>query len=140
MIALTHSRTISSTTWRLLWILYICLIAASGIYHTDFVAHGHWEFLRWIPPAEEILTFGFWLDILLNILLYVPFALLYLQRNATVTRSLVVKVMLLGLCLSCAVELYQLYSHNRRAALSDILCNLTGTWVGVVIRQKWWTG
>ena len=76
MIALTHSRTISSTTWRLLWILYICLIAASGIYHTDFVAHGHWEFLRWIPPAEEILTFGFWLDILLNILLYVPFALL----------------------------------------------------------------
>lgn len=140
MIALTHSRTISSTTWRLLWILYICLIAASGIYHTDFVAHGHWEFLRWIPPAEEILTFGFWLDILLNILLYVPFALLYLQRNATVTRSLVVKVMLLGLCLSCAVELYQLYSHNRRAAISDILCNLTGTWVGVVIRQKWWTG
>lgn len=140
MIALTHSRTISSTTWRLLWILYICLIAASGIYHTDFVAHGHWEFLRWIPPAEEILTFGFWLDILLNILLYVPFALLYLQRNATVTRSLVVKVMLLGLCLSCAVELYQLYSHNRRAALSDILCNLTGTWIGVVIRQKWWTG
>lgn len=140
MIALTHSRTISSTTWRLLWILYICLIAASGIYHTDFVAHGHWEFLRWIPPAEEILTFGFWLDILLNILLYVPFALLYLQRNATVTRSLVVKVMLLGLCLSCAVELYQLYSHNRRAAISDILCNLTGTWIGVVIRQKWWTG
>ena len=138
MIALTHSRTTSPTTWLLLWILYVCLITASGIYHTTFVAHGHWEFLKWIPPIEEIRTFEFWLDILINILLYVPFALLYLQRSATLTRSLVVKVMLLGLCLSCGVELYQLYSHNRRAALSDIVCNMTGTWVGVMVRKKWW--
>lgn len=136
MITLTHSRTTSPTTWLLLWILYSCLIAASGIYHTTFVAHGHWEFLKWIPPAEEVQSFGFWLDIVVNILLYVPFALLYLQRKATVTRSLVVRVMLLGLCLSCAVELYQLYTHNRRAALSDILCNVTGTWLGVMIRKK----
>ncbi|MBI4001171.1 MAG: VanZ family protein [Nitrospira defluvii] len=140
MIVLTHSRTTSPTLWLLLWILYVCLIAASGIYHTNFVAHGHWEFLKWIPAAEEIWTFGFWLDIVVNLLLYVPFALLYLQRSATVTRSLVVRVMLLGLCLSCAVEFYQLYSHNRRAAPSDILCNVTGTWLGVVIRKKWWTG
>lgn len=126
--------------WLLLWMLYVCLIGASGVYHTNFVAHGHWEFLKWLPPAEEMLTFGFWLDIVVNILLYVPFALLYLQRSATVTRSLVVKVLLLGLCLSCAVELYQLYSHNRRAAPSDILFNVIGTWAGVVIRKKWWTG
>lgn len=137
MIALTHSRAISSTTWLLLWFLYVCLIAASGIYHTDFVAHGHWEFLKWVPPVEEIVTAGFWQDILVNVLLYVPLSLLYLQRSATVTRSLVLKVMLLGLCLSCAVELYQLYSHNRRAALSDIVCNVTGTWVGVVMRKRW---
>ncbi|MCE3224959.1 MAG: rane protein of unknown function [Nitrospira sp.] len=137
MIALTHSRTISSTTWLLLWLLYVCLIAASGIYHTNFVAHGHWEFLKWVPPVEEIVTAGFWQDILVNVLLYVPFSLLYLQRSATVTRSLVLTVMLLGLCLSCAVELYQLYSHNRRAAISDIVCNVTGTWVGVVMRKRW---
>ncbi len=124
--------------WLLLWMLYVCLILASGLYHTNFVAHSHWEFVKWIPPAEEIGTFGFWLDLAVNILLYLPFALLYLQRSATVTRALVVKVMLLGLFLSCTVELYQLYSHNRRAALSDILCNVTGTWAGVVIRKKWW--
>ena len=46
--------------------------------------------------------------------------------------------MLLGLSLSCAVEFYQLYSHNRRAAPSDIVCNVAGTWLGVVIRRKWW--
>ncbi len=120
--------------------VYVCLIAASGIYHTHFVAHGHWEFLKWIPPAEEIWTAGFWLDIAVNILLYVPFALLYLQRSPTVTRSLAVKVMLYGLCLSCAVELYQLYSHNRRAALSDIICNVSGTWIGVMLRRKWRVG
>ncbi len=126
--------------WLLLWMLYVCLIGASGIYHTNFVAHSHWEFLKWFPPAEEIVTLEFWLDIVINVLLYVPFALLYLQRSATVTRSLVLKVMLLGLCLSCSVELYQLYSHNRRAAPSDILFNVIGTWTGVVIRKKWWSG
>ncbi len=89
---------------------------------------------------EEVRTTGFWADIVINILLYVPFALLYLQRSISVTRGTVAQVMLLGLCLSCAIELYQLYSHNRRAALSDIICNVTGTWAGVVIRKKWWMG
>jgi glycopeptide antibiotics resistance protein len=140
LIALTHSRTISPTTWLLLWILYVCLIVWTGVYHTHFVAHGHWEFLKWIPPIEEVQTIGFWADIVINILLYVPFALLYLQRSVSVTRSTVFQIMLLGVCLSCAIEFYQLYSHNRRAALSDIMCNVAGTWVGVVIRQKWWMG
>lgn len=123
--------------WLLLWMFYIGLILASGLYHTDFVAHSHWEFVKWIPPAEELRTFGFWLDLAVNILLYIPFALLYLQGRATVTRRLVVQVMLLGLLLSCSVELYQLYSHNRRAALSDVVCNLAGTWGGVFVRRKW---
>ena len=140
MIALTPSRPISSSTWLLLWALYVCLIAWSGVYHTIFVAHGHWEFLKWIPPLEEVQTVGFWADIVINIMLYVPFALLYLQRSVAVAKSQVVKIMLLGLCLSCAVEFYQLYSHNRRAALSDIICNVTGTWAGVMIRKKWWMG
>jgi Glycopeptide antibiotics resistance protein len=124
--------------WLLLWIVYVCLILASGIYNTHFVAHSHWEFLKWIPPAEEVRTVGFWLDVVVNIFLYIPFALLYLQRSATVTRSQVLQVMLLGLLLSCTVELYQLYSHQRRAAPSDIVCNVAGTWAGVFIRKKWW--
>lgn len=124
--------------WLLLWIVYVCLILASGIYHTHFVAHSHWEFVKWIPSTEEVRTIGFWLDVVVNILLYIPFALLYLQRSATVTRSQVLQVMLLGLLLSCTVELYQLYSHQRRAAPSDIVSNVAGTWAGVVIRKKWW--
>ena len=140
MIDLPHVRTPTSSTWLLLWLLYVCLIAASGMYHTHFVAHGHWEFLKWIPPVEEIRSLDFWQDIAVNILLYVPFALLYLQRSAIITRSLVIKIMLLGLCLSCAIELYQLYSHNRRAALSDIICNVAGTWMGVMVRKKWRMG
>ena len=125
LIALTHSRTTSPTIWLFLWILYVCLIAASGIYHTNFVAHGHWEFVKWIPPVSEVLTFGFWSDIVVNVLLYVPFALLYLQRNATVTRSLVVRIMLLGLCLSCAVEFYPtlLAQPPRRAVRYRVQCH-----------------
>jgi glycopeptide antibiotics resistance protein len=126
--------------WLAFWLLYVCLIIVSGVYHTDFVAHSHWEFVKWLPPVDEIRTVEFWLDLLVNVLLYVPFALLYLQRSVTVTRALALGVVLMGLVLSCGIELYQVYSHNRRPAPSDILCNVTGTWMGVWIRRNWWRG
>ncbi len=126
--------------WLIAWLLYVCLIIASGLYHTDFVGHSHWQFVKWVPPLDEIRTLGFWLDLFINVLLYVPFALLYLQSRKHVTTAMAVMVVLMGLLLSCGVELYQVYSHNRRPAPSDIVCNVTGTWLGVWIRRKMWRG
>jgi len=122
--------------WTLAWLLYACLIIASGVYHTDFVMHSHWEFVKWLPPAAEIGTYGFWQDLAVNVLLYVPFGLLFLHSREHVTRRTMLLAVASGLLLSCGVEFYQLYSHNRRAAPSDIVCNVTGTWLGVWVYRN----
>ncbi|MBX3235108.1 MAG: VanZ family protein [Nitrospiraceae bacterium] len=124
--------------WTIAWLLYACLIIASGVYHTDFVMHSHWEFVRWLPPLAEVRTYGFWQDLAVNVLLYIPFGLLFLQSRRHVTGRTVLLTVGMGLLLSCGVELYQLYSHNRRPAPSDIVCNVTGTWLGVrAFRNRW---
>jgi glycopeptide antibiotics resistance protein len=122
--------------WLFAWLVYVCLMVASGVYQTDFVMHSHWEYVKWIPPVEEILTIGFWFDLAINVLLYIPFAFFFLQWRKTVSRRTEMLVLLLGLLLSCGIELYQVYSHNRRAAPSDIVCNVVGTWVGVQISSR----
>ncbi|MCC6140557.1 MAG: VanZ family protein [Nitrospira sp.] len=123
--------------WLTFWILYSVLILASGIYGSVFVGHSHWDYVIWVPPLEEIRSFGFWLDIIVNFALYIPFAFLYLQHRNSNTRSALVTAMLLGLLLSCAVELYQLYSHNRRPSPLDIICNLSGTIIGTFLWAIW---
>ncbi|SPP65470.1 VanZ family protein [Nitrospira lenta] len=121
----------------ILWILYGVLILASGIYGSDFVGHSHWDYVIWIPPLDEIQTFQFWLDIVVNVTLYAPFAFLFLQYRNSTHRSALVTAVLLGLLLSCAVELYQVYSHNRRPSPLDIACNLSGTIIGTLLWKAW---
>jgi len=123
--------------WLTFWILYSFLILASGVYGSDFVGHSHWNYVIWIPPLEEIRSFQFWLDIIVNVALYVPFAFLYLQQRNSNDRSALVTAVLAGLLLSCSVELYQVYSHNRRPSPLDIVCNLSGTIIGVQLWQVW---
>ena len=123
--------------WLTFWILYSFLILASGVYGSDFVGHSHWDYVIWIPPLEEIRSFQFWLDIIVNVALYVPFAFLYLQQRNSNDRSALVTAVLAGLLLSCGVELYQVYSHNRRPSPLDIVCNLSGTIIGVQLWQVW---
>jgi glycopeptide antibiotics resistance protein len=123
--------------WLTFWILYSFLILASGVYGSDFVGHSHWNYVIWIPPLEEIRSFQFWLDIIVNVALYVPFAFLYLQQRNSNDRSALVTAVLAGFLLSCTVELYQVYSHNRRPSPLDIVCNLSGTIIGVLLWHAW---
>lgn len=119
--------------WLTLWILYSFLILASGVYGSDFVGHSHWDYIIWIPPIDEIRSLQFWLDIVVNVALYTPFAFLFLQYRNSNNRSALVTAVLLGLLLSCTVELYQVYSHNRRPSPLDIVCNLSGTIIGTFL-------
>jgi len=126
--------------WLTFWILYSFLILASGIYGSVFVGHSHWDYVIWIPPFDEIRSIQFWLDIIVNVALYVPFAFIFLRYRNSNNRSALITAALLGLLLSCTVELYQVYSHNRRPSPLDIICNLSGTIIGVLLwqaRQKY---
>lgn len=123
--------------WLILLILYTFLILASGIYGSVFVAHSHWEYVVWVPPLSEIRTIEFWLDILANIALYVPFAILFLQRKDAADFSAHTILLVLAFLLSCTVELYQVYSHNRRPSPVDIVCNVSGALVGTLLWNMW---
>lgn len=123
--------------WLTFWILYSCLILTSGIYGSVFVAHSHWEYVIWIPPLKEVQSLEFWLDIVVNVALYAPFAFLFLQHRNSRNRSVLITAVLAGVLLSCTVELYQVYSHNRRPSPLDVVCNLTGTVIGVLFWQVW---
>lgn len=126
--------------WLTIWILYSFLILASGVYGSVFVGHSHWDYVIWIPPFDEIRSIQFWLDIIVNVALYVPFAFLFLRYRNSNNRSALITAALLGLLLSCTVELYQVYSHNRRPSPLDIACNLSGTIIGALlwqVRQKY---
>jgi len=123
--------------WLILLILYTFLILASGAYGSVFVAHSHWDYVVWVPPLSEIRTVEFWLDILVNIALYLPFGMLFLQRKDSADFSNRTILLLLALILSCTVELYQVYSHNRRPSPVDIVCNVSGAMVGTFLWNMW---
>lgn len=125
--------------WLTFWILYSFLILASGVYGSDFVGHSHWEYVIWIPPLDEIRSPQFWLDIIVNVALYAPLAVLFLQYRNSNNRSALITAVIVGLLLSCTVELYQVYSHNRRPSPLDIVCNLSGTIIGALLWQVWRT-
>ena len=123
--------------WRILLILYTIVILASGVYGSVFVAHSHWEYVIWLPLPSEIRTFEFWFDILVNVALYVPFAMLFLQHKNSADFSTLTRLMILALLLSCIVELYQVYSHNRRPSPLDIVCNVSGAVMGTRLWNIW---
>jgi VanZ family protein len=74
-------------------------------------------------------------DILINLLLYVPFGFTALQaigwgRAGLCAATLAV---LLGAALSLSLELTQFYDHGRFSALSDVYLNVAGAGLGSVL-------
>jgi len=117
-------------SYRTRLILWILLIAVCVIPWTDLQNHTHWSKVQWIPfvtPPVKVV------DIVVNVLLYIPFGYWFL-RWAGRKRSLLAVVA--AAALSIATEWTQLYSHSRFPSLTDVTCNIVGTIVGVWIAQQ----
>ncbi|MGQ0809730.1 MAG: VanZ family protein [Nitrospiraceae bacterium] len=123
--------------WYLLWILWSGLIIAAGVYNTDFVAHSHWEFVQWVPTFAEFRTPLFWLDVLDNVVLFIPFSFLYFRYKIRASKSPSIRIIVFALILSCGIELYQVYSHNRRPSPVDIINDVGGAVVGLWLGRTW---
>jgi hypothetical protein len=70
-------------------------------------------------------------DVILNVLLFVPFGLALASLGLTLRRSL-----LAGFLLSFGLELFQLLLPGRDPTVSDLLCNSVGSVVGYAL----WSG
>ncbi|MDZ4733233.1 MAG: VanZ family protein [Nitrospirota bacterium] len=121
-----------------LWALFIALVGTLPL--TNFVGHSHWEFVQWLPTAENFRSRRFLFDIVANIALFLPLGYL-LDRSLSATtarRSLFTAAGTAGL-LSLSMEWFQVYCHNRHPSLTDVVSNVTGSLIGAslsIYRKK----
>jgi glycopeptide antibiotics resistance protein len=97
----------------------------------DFVGHTHWQKVQWIPfRSPPVKLF----DIVGNIALYLPFG--YTMVRASAGRARVWHAVGLAAVLSLTLEWSQLYSHSRFPSVQDVVCNVSGAWVGAWLATR----
>lgn len=109
----------------------VLILAATVPGVGDLRAHPHWDRVVWMPHADP---HGGWLEITANVLLFVPFG--WAGARGIGGRAGVVLVPLAALALSTGVEVLQLFSHGRFSTTRDILANLAGALIGLLIARR----
>ena len=126
---------------RALLPFWALLIALAGTFpFTNFVGHSHWEYVLWLPTADNFRSRRFLFDIVANVALFLPLGYLLDRSLSTTTarRSLFLAAGAAGL-LSLSMEWFQVYCHNRHPSLTDVASNVTGSLIGAflsIYRQK----
>ena len=121
-----------------LWALLIALAGTLPL--TNFVGHSHWEYIQWLPTADNFRSWRFLFDIVANMALFLPLGYLLDRSLSTTTarRSLFLAAGVAGF-LSLSMEWFQVYCHNRHPSLTDVASNVTGSLIGAflsIYRQK----
>ena len=121
---------------RIVLLIWTTVIVMIGILPLDnFVGHSHWEYIKWIPNAEDLNSPKYLLDIFSDIIgntvLFFPFGYLLsrLLYYRTPSVQLIFPVALAG-ALSLSIEYYQVYCHYRFPGIIDVICNLSGSFIG----------
>jgi glycopeptide antibiotics resistance protein len=84
-----------------------------------------------MPTRPRVMLFGGAMDMLANVALFVPFGFLYaVARHNIDVRP--VRVVLVALLVSAAIESVQLFEVSRFASLSDVIANGFGAYIGAI--------
>ena len=129
--------------YRILLIV-IVLIVYGSLYPWDFhstqlAASPFWVLLHSWPEHIDRFLFR---DIAVNVVIYVPvgvFGLLALRQKFH-TPFAVSATVLLALALSSSIEMTQLFDDARECNAFDVVCNVSGTVLGVAlgyVHQQW---
>jgi len=92
-----------------------------------------WTGFRW--------TWGYWLDVAINIAGFVPlgfFVYAYLSERYRTAAAMT--SVLVGTAVSLTIELLQAYLPTRNSGMNDLITNTFGTYIGVVLYRavgKW---
>lgn len=105
-------------------------LAAAAILLAPFSVTGLLdEFSRWVRDDLHVTAFGSgWLELLANILMFVPLGLLLTLVFAHPWRGVV-----LALLLSAGAELAQFILPSRQPSLRDVFANVAGAAIGAAI-------
>jgi glycopeptide antibiotics resistance protein len=121
---------------RIVLLIWTTMIVMIGVLPLDnFVGHSHWEYIKWIPNAEDLKSPKYLLDIFSDIIgntvLFFPFG--YLLSRLLYNRTPSIQLILaaaLGGALSVSIEYYQVYCHYRFPGIVDVICNVSGSLIG----------
>jgi glycopeptide antibiotics resistance protein len=107
----------------------------------NFVGHSHWQYIRWVPTPDQLRSPAVLLDLgmdaLANIALFIPFGLLYRLRGMGGKAVSPGLIMFMAFTLSCGIEYYQVYCHNRSTSLLDVWDNLLGAYAGIKLGEAY---
>ncbi|WP_173044170.1 VanZ family protein [Nitrospira sp. KM1] len=111
----------------------------------NFVGHSHWEFIKWMPTIDDLQSPKYLVEIVIdvagNTLLFTPFGYLINCVSGSRARAPGRQLLLAGcagILLSCSIEYYQVYCHNRFPSLFDVVTNTSGSLLGA--RIAWLRG
>lgn len=99
---------------------------------TTFQDHTHWQRVAWIPFISPPVRLR---DVVVNVLLYVPWGYLFVRQMPYATRRIWIVVMLAAV-LSFSTEAAQLYSHGRFPSATDLICNILGALAGATYARR----
>jgi glycopeptide antibiotics resistance protein len=103
---------------------------------SNFVGHSHWEYIKWVPTAEDLRSPKYLIDIFSDIVgntvLFFPlgYFLSRLLTSTSFSRQLLLAAGIGG-TLSLGIEFYQVYCHNRFPSFFDVITNVIGALIGV---------
>jgi VanZ family protein len=125
-------------------LIVIALIVYGSLYPWDFhstqlAASPLWVLIHsWPTRIDRFLV----RDVAVNVLIYMPvgvFGFLALRQNFRSAFAVTVTV-LIALALSSGIEMTQLFDDARECSASDVVCNVSGTALGVglgSLYQRW---
>jgi glycopeptide antibiotics resistance protein len=129
----TRTRTLDLSC-LILWIVFILMVGVLPL--SNFVGHSHWEYIKWVPTAEDLRSPKYLIDIFTDIVgntaLFFPLGY-FLSRLLTSSNPSRQWLLAAGIggTLSLGIEFYQVYCHSRFPSIFDVITNVTGTLTGV---------
>ncbi len=85
------------------------------------------------PVGLRVLYTGSLLDIVANVLLFVPLGFLYRMASQHHRKHTAFRVLWFGALLSTAIEVAQLFEVERYTSVADVAANATGAWLGAAL-------
>jgi len=93
-----------------------------------------------LPWKQFRLTRSYFTDVFINIVGFIPFGFFFYAflnniKKASRAKNYLIAIFLGG-GISLAIELFQVYLPTRSSSLTDLICNILGTILGVIIFHR----
>lgn len=133
----SNPSTLSARAWEKLGVAWICIIlCVTTMPWSNFTGHSHWRHVLWVPFAEACLKLWFVGDVIGNILLFLPLGWCLGHARSFRSQHSLRRITLAAFALSLSVEFFQVFSHNRSPAMTDVCTNTAGAVIGALLAAR----